>query len=1058
MHLSVPDEEQYKTLAKSIQLYFEEAVSLIETTDELVLQRLNSPYPNKDGISNTPFHKHMHGSTLKQYIHPIICFITMLLRDLWMIPDANMVISKLDDMLQEGSTDESHIVHQIHLTLLAVWTTPWSKDKRYIVPDPTESCLALLTLNQDGSFKHPKEVTKLIAKFEYCMHLTFLKEIRARASADTNVDEAAACDDLQPWFNEKNYSTFACLCSLQHRASAIAFSTMALPSVWWTDTEAWSSLSFKGNHIAFSDVCKIFQDVEEDLVSTWENKVLKGLKLRVDYEHIVDDPSNRNVGYAFLFDSRNACFQDRACLVRSVVEGHGPFAGFLLHRDDKLIWNKAALRAWLQDYADLQKLLLMCAEMLSGAPSRGTELTAMLYRNTQARDTRNLMVFGKHVTLLGQYSKMSALTGQDKLIPHALDALTSDILIQDLALACPFAEIAAKICFADEEVSQLYHDHLFVNFDRLFTSNDLSTVMAKYSLPQGEHIQTAWKHKFKCAMDDIVEMDMEDDVDALQAGHSHATENRVYGLSTHSLAGAAEDILPLFLQASMGWQEHCQVMPSGSGLPYQQARSYLFKPKASTRPPKEPTATMHNSSMSCATDDAMVDKIATRVVEHLAPMLTDLIHHLSKADSRSGGHPSHPDAAHEAPPAGGKGKGKQKATPGAVPLSEGGTTHRQVMPDEPGSKEMSSSMPSTPGDDAAAPPPPPSPSALALQKMQTLLQKENVSWLSSQQRDAMTEILAQESDMVVILPTGGGKSMLAIVPSLLEVNMVTILILPLNSLIMDYQRRLTKMGVPYQVYAPYRQLNLQDNLVIMSADKSQMPCWCSALADLAHCKGIAHIIVDEAHIPLISKGYCKSLEHFYNVRSESVPLVLLSATLPPPFIPALTQMYRLLSNHTICRQQTNWPELTYILEKMSSESDLRTHGIQIVQEQARSWQSQDCGLVFVPAVGMCMELARDTGWHHFVGNREAMTTTEQQAQYQAWIEGQGSNIMVATSAFSTGNDYPHVHLVLHLDKPFDMLDYVQGQGRAGRDGMPAICHTLVPTKPWKESRKQDNTE
>ncbi|KAI5986057.1 hypothetical protein EDC04DRAFT_2913523 [Pisolithus marmoratus] len=199
---------------------------------------------------------------------------------------------------------------------------------------------------------------------------------------------------------------------------------------------------------------------------------------------------------------------------------------------------------------------------------------------------------------------MSALTGQDKLIPHALDALTSDILIQDLALACPFAEIAAKICFADEEVSQLYHDHLFVNFDRLFTSNDLSTVMAKYSLPRvkfamtinpWQHIQTAWKHKFKCAMDDIVEMDMEDDVDALQAGHSWATENRVYGLSTHSLAGAAEDILPLFLQASMGWQEHCQVMPSGSGLPYQQARSYLFEPKASTRPPKEPTATMHNS-------------------------------------------------------------------------------------------------------------------------------------------------------------------------------------------------------------------------------------------------------------------------------------------------------------------------------------------------------------------------------------------------------------------------------------------------------------------------------
>ncbi|KAI6017929.1 hypothetical protein EDC04DRAFT_2607927 [Pisolithus marmoratus] len=557
---SLPDEAHLKTLAQSIQLYFEEAVSLIDTTDELVLQQLIPLIP---------------------------------IKNFWMKPEANMVISKLDDMLQEDNPDQSLIVHQIHLMLLAIWTTPWSKDKCYIIPDPTESCLALLSLNHDGSFKHPKEVTKFIAKFEYCMCLTFLKEIRACASADTNVDEAAACDDLQPWFNEKNYSTFAHLHSLQHQASAIAFSTMVLPSIWWTDTEAWSSLSFKGNHIAFSDVCKIFQDVEEDLVSTWENKVLKGLKLRVDYEHIVDDPSNRN---ECLFP-RLSMLGERCSVVHPVEE---------------------------QSYSNA----------ISKHPS-----------------TRHSEPDGVWQTCHTPWPILQDVSSHwpRQADPHALDALTSDILIQDLALACPFAEIAAKICFADEEVSQLYHDHLFVNFDRLFTSNDLSTVMAKL----------LGSTRFKCAMDDIVEMDMEDDVDALQAGHSCATENRVYGLSTHSLAGAAEDILPLFLQASMGWQEHCQVMPSGSGLPYQQACSYLFKPKASTRPPKEPTATMHNSLMSCATDDAMVDKIATWISYTISPRQTLDLEAI----------PSHPDAAHEAPPAGGKGKGKQKATPGAVPLS-----------------------------------------------------------------------------------------------------------------------------------------------------------------------------------------------------------------------------------------------------------------------------------------------------------------------------------------------------------------------------------------------------
>jgi len=70
-------------------------------------------------------------------------------------------------------------------------------------------------------------------------------------------------------------------------------------------------------------------------------------------------------------------------------------------------------------------------------------------------------------------------------------------------------------------------------------------------------------------------MDWEDDVEALQVGHMRATENRIYGLSTQSLAGAVEDVLPLYLQASTRWQQCCKVMPGGSGLPYRQARSDL---------------------------------------------------------------------------------------------------------------------------------------------------------------------------------------------------------------------------------------------------------------------------------------------------------------------------------------------------------------------------------------------------------------------------------------------------------------------------------------------------
>ena len=70
--------------------------------------------------------------------------------------------------------------------------------------------------------------------------------------------------------------------------------------------------------------------MEESLVATWENKVLRGLDLRVDYAELVNDPSNKEVGYSFLSDLRNTPFQACICLVHAVLEGQGAFSDFVL--------------------------------------------------------------------------------------------------------------------------------------------------------------------------------------------------------------------------------------------------------------------------------------------------------------------------------------------------------------------------------------------------------------------------------------------------------------------------------------------------------------------------------------------------------------------------------------------------------------------------------------------------------------------------------------------------------------------------------------------------------
>lgn len=78
---------------------------------------------------------------------------------------------------------------------------------------------------------------------------------------------------------------------------------------------------------------------------------------------------------------------------------------------------------------------------------------------------------------------------------------------------------------------------------------------------------------------------MNDDqtVQALQMGHSIQTERWFYGISPDALQSASEDILPLFLDASIEWQIKCGVVPGGLTLPYFSAKMESFQHPVSQR-------------------------------------------------------------------------------------------------------------------------------------------------------------------------------------------------------------------------------------------------------------------------------------------------------------------------------------------------------------------------------------------------------------------------------------------------------------------------------------------
>ena len=65
------------------------------------------------------------------------------------------------------------------------------------------------------------------------------------------------------------------------------------------------------------------------------------------------------------------------------------------------------------------------------------------------------------------------------------------------------------------------------------------------------------------------------------------------------------------------------------------------------------------------------------------------------------------------------------------------------------------------------------------------------------------------------------------------------------------------------------------------------------------------------------------------------------------------------------KAQLNLPELKFELEKTHSEEELIEHAMEIVQKQESTWQACDWAvIVFVPSIGLCMELVENMGWYH----------------------------------------------------------------------------------------------
>lgn len=308
------------------------------------------------------------------------------------------------------------------------------------------------------------------------------------------------------------------------------------------------------------------------------------------------------------------------------------------------------------------------------------------------------------------------------------------------------------------------------------------------------------------------------------------------------------------------------------------------------------------------------------------------------------------------------------------------------------------------------------------------------------QKKAIASILNGQ-DTLVVMPTGGGKSLCYQIPALMLDGM-TLVISPLISLMKDQVDQLVRLGIRAACmnsmlddaqYQKLRQQIIDRKIQILYVAPERLRS--GDFLSLLRRQQIPLVAVDEAH--------CVS-QWGHDFRPSYYAISQFIRTLPKrPVVAAFTAtataetrsdiINRLeLVRPNLYRASFNRPNLILVVER---DGDRKEKLLEFVQ--AHRGQS---GIIYCNTrkeVDKVWDRLRKAGIAalRYHGGMEDWERNENQEKFLY----EQVDLIVATNAFGMGINKPNVRYVAHYNLPKNIESYYQEIGRAGRDGLPSLC-------------------